>query len=113
MDYKEELKALVELVKRNSKRRKEKITQGDIAEKYGVTRTYLSDLISGKREVTKKHVDDFKLKLRDQLFDITPEMALLNVLMEDYAEYKSKNTTSSKEDIIKDIQNKANSKLAD
>jgi transcriptional regulator with XRE-family HTH domain len=113
MTLTEELKTLVELVKRNAKRKGEKITQEMIAQKFGVSRTYLSDMLSGRESVSNKTIVLFKEALKDYLIIITPEMALLSVLMEEMAEYKSQKERISKKKIIEDWKNKANSKLAD
>lgn len=115
MNNREELKNLVELVKRNSKRAGNQLTQEEIAEKFGIGRPYLSQLLSGAKIVLDEHIKDFKLKLRDYLITITPEMALLNVLLEDYADYKSRHIKEkvSKEEIINDLKNKASSLLDD
>lgn len=68
MEYKKQFIELVEQVKKNAKAEGIKLKHEDIAARMDKTRTYLSDLlgIPGK-QVTKKHIDDFKLRFADEL----------------------------------------------
>lgn len=68
MEYKKEFIQLVEMVKKNAKADGIRLRNEDIATRMDKTRTYLSDLLSvpGK-QVTKKHIDDFKLRFADEL----------------------------------------------
>jgi hypothetical protein len=68
MEYKKEFIQLVELVKKNAKEEGVRLRNEDIAIRMDKTRTYLSDLLSvpGK-QVTKKHIDDFRIRFADEL----------------------------------------------
>lgn len=82
MEYKKQFIELVEQVKKNAKSEGIKLSHQEIADRLDKTRTYLSDLLSipGK-EVTKKHVNDFRLRFADELkgvFKPSPPGDLLN-----------------------------------
>jgi transcriptional regulator with XRE-family HTH domain len=96
MDYKKEFKRLVEIIKNTAKERGEKLTNEEIAQKLGIKRTYLSDLLSvpGK-DVTAKHVGMFKEVFKNELNKIAhssldpkmnSERAMLLALLVDYSE---------------------------
>jgi len=67
MNLKEEYNSLVKTVKQNIKKAGGKITNEEMAEKLNISRTYLSGLLGGSKDVTKKHIDDFKSHYRDEL----------------------------------------------
>jgi organic radical activating enzyme len=68
MEYKKEFIQLVELVKKNAKAEGVRLRNEDIATRMDKTRTYLSDLLSTPgKQVTKKHIDDFKLRFAEEL----------------------------------------------
>lgn len=82
MEYKKQFIELVNQVKKNAKAEGVKLNNQDIAARMDKTRTYLSDLLSipGK-EVTQKHINDFKLRFADELksiFKPSPQGDLFN-----------------------------------
>lgn len=91
MNLKEEYNSLVKTVKTSVKKAGGKITNEEMAERLNISRTYLSGLLGGSKEVTKKHIDDFKSHYRDELGGIVKpsepgdsvnrERALIKVLM--------------------------------
>lgn len=113
MDFREELNNLVFIVKRNSKRKNGKaLTNEEIAGKLDITRTYLSDMLSGAKPVAEKNIIVFKEKLKEFLVIVTPEMAMLNVLMDELATYMTKGKSQvSKDELISTWKKKANQEL--
>lgn len=122
MNLKEEYNSLVETVKMSVKKSGGKITNEEIAARLSISRTYLSGLLGGSKEVTKKHIDDFKSHFRDEIKgvyipqiddNLNPERALMLALLQDYAEWKAEVTGVSFEDVKKGVQKKANLILDD
>ncbi len=118
-ELREELTAIVHLAQRNYKRRsgdKAKLTIDSISQIVGVGRTYISGMLGGTKKVTQKNIDDFRTKLRDYILPMSPQEALLNILMEEIAEYKANNTSDkekNKDYFINQFKKKVDQKLSD
>jgi len=67
MDFKKELKSLVETVKNNYKKAGKKITNEEIAARLGYNRSYFSTLTTGSVKVEKEHIDNFKAHFQSEL----------------------------------------------
>ncbi|ASZ14539.1 hypothetical protein KTO58_01130 [Chitinophaga pendula] len=95
MNNKDTLNELVNTVKAWAKSQGQRLTVDDIAGRMHITRTYLSGLLGGSKEVTKKHVLDFRSHFKQELLlaagiesndKISRERALLLALVHDYTE---------------------------
>ena len=75
MDYKKELKQLVEKVKLKAKERGEKLGIQEIADIFDKTRTYMSDLLGTHGKVKEEHVLMFKEKFKAYLDEETTQIA--------------------------------------
>lgn len=123
MNLKEQFRALVESVKKRAKERGDKIRNEEIASRLGITRTYLSDLLGEPgKEVSAKHVEDFKAHFREELHGamltpkdkkITPERALVLAMLQDYAEWKAAETGQTFDQVKDGIKKKASLILSD
>lgn len=67
MNFKEELKSLVDKVKGTAKAAGIKLTNEEIAKRMGYTRTHFSTLVSGPAKVEKDLVDTFRERFRAEL----------------------------------------------
>jgi len=99
MDFKKELKKLIEIVKEHSRAAGSKLTNEQIAKRLGYERPYLSQLIGPRGVVNESHILVFKSKFKDELKGIIPtpgdptnaDTALLLAFLKDYIEYKAVN----------------------
>lgn len=99
MDFKKELKKLVTIVKDNAKKAGQKVTNEQIAERMGYSRTYFSTLTGKTGKVEKEHIDNFKAHFHLELEGIvkpsTPgdalnrERALVKMLYQRVAKLES------------------------
>lgn len=97
MELREEYNLLVETVKKYYREAKRKITIEEMAARLGYTRTYMSGLIGGSKELTTKHLEDFRLRFREELSGVipepgdkmNPERSLLVALLDEVATMKS------------------------
>jgi hypothetical protein len=113
MNLKEEFAFLVKTVKDNVKGAGKKITNEEIAERLSIGRTYLSGLLGGSKDVTKKHIEDFKSHFRDELAGIVRpslpgdtinrERALIKVLLQRVAKLEADRLGIPVEVVLKDI----------
>lgn len=67
MDLKETYQNLVQRIQNYHRGNGKKISKELIAQKLGLTRTYFSGLLGGSAEIKQFHIDDLKLKFRDEL----------------------------------------------
>lgn len=114
MDLKEQYNDLVKTVKRNMLAQGQKITNGELAKRLGLSRTYFSGLLGGSKEVSKKHISDFKSHFRDELIgmirpnrsedDFNLERAFLKVLGHRLAKVEAMVTNRPLQDILKEIE---------
>ncbi|MBV7531329.1 hypothetical protein [Chitinophaga sp. sic0106] len=95
MDYKEQLKKLIEIVKEHSRLTGKKLSRDEIAARLGFGGTYLSRLIGPTGEVNETHILLFKNKFSEELAaagiplagdPLNEERAMLLALQQDYLE---------------------------
>ena len=67
MNLKEQYNYLVDSVQIFYKKKGEKKTKEEIASLLNLTRTYFSALLGGSAEVKQYHIDDLKLKFKEEL----------------------------------------------
>ncbi|WP_346318222.1 hypothetical protein [Chitinophaga sp. YIM B06452] len=72
MNLKEEFVFLVKKAKENEKKAGRRLTNQQIGEKLNVGGTYISGLLGGSKDVSKKHVEDFKSHFKDQIAGVVP-----------------------------------------
>jgi len=115
MKNKEQLQKLVETAKINAKVGGVKLRNEDIAKRMGITRTYLSDLLGEPgKDVTSKHVEDFKAHFKDELGgiikpsgpsnELNRERALIRVLMQRVAKLESERLGIPVEKVLKELE---------
>lgn len=113
MNLKEEFVLLVKTAKNNVRKRGGRLTNAQIGEKLSVGGTYISGLLGGSKEVTKKHLQDFKSHFGRELLESTgiapgdklnPERAIMLALLEDYAEWKADCTDQSFDEVKASIK---------
>jgi len=114
MNLKEEYNSLVKTVKNAVKLAGGKITNEEMAERLNISRTYLSGLLGGSKEITKKHIDDFKSHFRDELAGIirpsgpgdvvNRERALIKVLMDRVAKLEAERLGMPVESVLVELE---------
>lgn len=117
MDYKEELKRLIQIVKEKAKEGGERIKSEDIASRLGYERPYLSQLIGPRGVVNESHILLFKTKFSNELGDLSdlaktgdkrnPERALIMALLDDYCAWKGAQTGAGFDQVKSEVQRKA------
>lgn len=106
MDYSYKLAQLVKTAKKEAKDKGERLTNGDIAEKMGINRTYFSELLNGSEQANEKHIAIFQVKLAKYLPqaaavpDMNAALLLLLSVAEDYAEWKSEVTKTPFDEVM-------------
>lgn len=116
MDLNTEYANLVNTLKINSNAAGKKITNEAIAERLEISRTYLSSLISGKQEVTMKHIQLFKQVFKDELAGIiaappspktedeATQAAILKMLYSEVAKLKAATSGRSLEQCLAEMK---------
>lgn len=117
MDYKEELKRLIQIVKEKAKESGDKIKSEDIAERMGYERPYLSQLVGQRGVVNESHILLFKSKFSKELGELSdlakpgynknPERALIMALLDDYCAWKAAETGVGFDQVKSEVQRKA------
>lgn len=112
MDFKKELKRLVEIVKSYSREQGRKVTNEELATRLGYTRSYFSTLLGESGKVYKEHVDNFTAHFQKELSGaagitagdpMNPEKALFFAFLLDYAEWKAEKTGRSLIEVKREI----------
>lgn len=115
MDYKKELKRLVETVKANAKASGQKLSNEEIAKRIGKTRTYLSDLLNPEGpNVSEGIIAVFKQKFHYELQGATipgePKdpnnlvRAYVKTIVQRQADFEARITGRKREDILAEIE---------
>lgn len=121
MKLRDEFVQLVKIAKASAKASGRRLTNEMIGEKLSVGGTYISGLIGGSKEVTRKHVEDFKPHFRSELLSaglpppndpMNAERALMLAMLDDYAEWKAKKEGVSYKMVKEQIRSKAETYLA-
>lgn len=117
MDYKAELKKLIEIVKESSRLAGNKLKSEDIADRLEYKRPYLSQLIGPRGVVNESHILIFKQKFRKELEaagiplpgdPANEERALFLAVFEDYVEKMAVIEQVDKTVVEKRVRGKAN-----
>lgn len=115
MDYKKELKKLVETVKANAKASGKKLSNEEIAQRIDKTRTYLSDLLNPDGpNVSESLIALFKQKFYYELQGATipgkPKdpnnlvRAYVKTIVQRQADFEARVTGRRREDILAEIE---------
>lgn len=114
MELKEQFNELVKSVKIKAKEKGKKITNEEIADKMSIGRTYLSGLLGGSKEVTKKHIEDFKSHFQNELQGIEKpapagdklnrERAIIKVLMHRVAKLEAERLGMPVKDVLAELE---------
>jgi len=124
MDFKNELRELVEIVKLNSKKAGGKLTNEEIAKRLGYSRPYFSTLIGTAGKVEKDHIDNFKSRFRDELEGkfikpslpgdvLNRERALIKVLFHRVVKLEAQRLGMPEDKVIAEMERDTNIALAD
>lgn len=104
MDLKEEYNLLVETVKNSAAKKGHRLTNTAISGKLKMHRTHFAGLLSGKEQISEKHIEDFKLRFKNELLEASgkkkhnPQRAFFTAILEEVAFLSSeKRKVSQKE----------------
>lgn len=122
MDFKNDLRALVDFVKNQTRDAGGRLTNEEIAKRLGYGRTYFSSLLGESGRVEQKHIENFKAHFKDELRGVAnvkpgdtmnPEKALFFAFLQDYAEWKADVTGQSFAQVKSGIKQKGRQILED